>query len=319
MTASGPGVRLRMRIADRQRVAEDVVTLDLAPVDGADLPAWDPGAHVDLEIAPGLERQYSLVSTTTDGHWRIAVLREAEGRGGSTAVHDSLAIGHEVVVGGPRNHFGFDPTRPAVFVAGGIGITPVVAMIAAAEAAGTPWELHYAGRSRDRMAFAADLLAAYPERVRLAVADEGDRLDVDGLLAAPRDAVTYCCGPRRLMDAVEHAAAHWPDGSVRVERFEAAEGVDAPGTAFEAELALSGTTVTVPADRTLLEVVEDAGVFVLSSCREGTCGTCETPVLDGRIDHRDTVLSPAEQADDRTMMICVSRARGDCPRIVLEL
>lgn len=318
-TGTGPADRHRMRIADHRRIARDVVVLDLAPVDGVALPDWEPGAHVDLEIAPGLERQYSLVATTPDGHWRVAVLREAEGRGGSTAVHDALATGHEVVVGGPRNHFGFDPDRPAVFVAGGIGITPIVAMIAAAEAAGTPWELHYAGRSRDRMAFADELVAAYGERVRLAVADAGERLDVAALLADPRDAVTYCCGPRRLMDAVEHAAAHWPAGSVRVERFEAAENVDASGTAFEAELTLSGTTVTVPADRTLLEVVEDAGVFVLSSCREGTCGTCETPVLEGRIDHRDTVLSPAEQADDRTMMICVSRARGDCPRIVLEL
>jgi ferredoxin-NADP reductase len=308
-----------MRIADRRRVAEDVVTLDLAAPDGEALPLWEPGAHVDLEIAHGLERQYSLVTTTADGHWRVAVLREADGRGGSAAVHDSLAVGHEVVVGGPRSHFGFDPGRRAVFVAGGIGITPIVPMIAAAEAAGTPWELYFAGRSRGRMAFAAELATAYGDRVRLAVADEGGRLDVTALLAEHRDAVVYCCGPRRLLDAVEQAAAHWPAGSVRVERFEAADGVDAAGEAFEAELALSGTTVTVPADRTLLEVVEDAGVFVLSSCREGTCGTCETPVLEGAVDHRDTVLSPAEQADDRTMMICVSRARGGCPRIVLEL
>lgn len=320
MTAAPAAVsRVRVRVAAHRPVAQDVVVLDLAPADGGTLPDWEPGAHVDLEIAPGLERQYSLVTTTPEGHWRVAVLREADGRGGSAAVHDALAVGHEVVVGGPRNHFAFEPGRPAVFVAGGIGITPLAAMIAAAEASGTPWELHYAGRSRDRMAFADELSGAHGDRVRIAVADEGERLDLDALLAAPRDAVVYCCGPRRLMDAVEQAAAHWPTGSVRVERFEAAEGVDAPGTAFEAELTLSGTTVTVPADQTLLEVVEDAGVFVLSSCREGTCGTCETPVLEGRIDHRDTVLSPAEQAEDRTMMICVSRARGDCPRIVLEL
>lgn len=320
MTAAPAAVsRVRVRVAAHRPVAQDVVVLDLAPADGGTLPDWEPGAHVDLEIAPGLERQYSLVTTTPEGHWRVAVLREADGRGGSAAVHDALAVGHEVVVGGPRNHFAFEPGRPAVFVAGGIGITPLAAMIAAAEASGTPWELHYAGRSRDRMAFADELSGAHGDRVRIAVADEGERLDLDALLGAPRDAVVYCCGPRRLMDAVEQAAAHWPTGSVRVERFEAAEGVDAPGTAFEAELTLSGTTVTVPADQTLLEVVEDAGVFVLSSCREGTCGTCETPVLEGRIDHRDTVLSPAEQAEDRTMMICVSRARGDCPRIVLEL
>ncbi|MBT2501243.1 PDR/VanB family oxidoreductase [Curtobacterium sp. ISL-83] len=315
MTASGRPVR----VVDRRLVAEDVVLLDLAPLDGSALPAWDPGAHIDLEITPGVERQYSLVATTADGCWRVAVLREPGGRGGSAAVHDVLVVGQDVVVDGPRNHFGFDPDRPAVFIAGGIGITPIIAMISAAEAAGTPWELHYAGRSRARMAFADELAAAHPDRVHLAVADEGGRLDVAGLLEGPSEAVTYCCGPRRLMDAVEAAAAHRPPGSVRVERFEPAADADAPGEAFEAELALSGTTVRVPADRSLLQVVEDAGVFVLSSCREGTCGTCETPVLEGRIDHRDTVLSPAEQADDHTMMICVSRAARGCPRIVLEL
>jgi ferredoxin-NADP reductase len=308
-----------MRITGRQPVAEDVVTLDLAPVDGAALPAWEAGAHIDLEVADGTERQYSLVTTTDAGHWRVAVLREPSGRGGSLAVHEVLRVGDEVMVGGPRNHFGFDPGRPAVFVAGGIGITPIRAMIATAEAAGTPWELHYAGRSRTRMPFAEELSAAHPDRVALAVADEGRRLDVDALLAEPRDAVVYCCGPRRLMDAVESAAAHWPTGSVRVERFEPAADADAPGEAFEVELTVTGVTVTVPADRTVLEVAEEAGAFVLSSCREGTCGTCETPVLEGAVEHRDTVLSPAEQADDRTMMVCVSRARRGCPRLVLEL
>ncbi|OEI67650.1 ferredoxin [Curtobacterium sp. ER1/6] len=311
--------RRRVRVAARRTVATDVVALDLAPLDGSTLPEWEPGAHVDLEVAPGTERQYSLVTTTAEGHWRIAVLRESDGRGGSVAVHDDLAVGDEVVVAGPRNHFGFDPTRPAVFVAGGIGITPLSAMIDAAERAGTPWELHYAGRSRSRMAFVDDLVAAHPERVVVAAADEHPRLNVVGLLAEPRDAVVYCCGPRGLMDAVESAAAHWPAGSVRVERFEPAADVDAPGEAFEVELAVTGVTVVVPADRTLLEVAEEAGAFVLSSCREGTCGTCETPVLEGAVEHRDTVLSPEEQADDRTMMVCVSRARRGCPRLVLEL
>lgn len=311
--------RRRVRVAARREVAIDVVALDLAPADGAPLPDWEPGAHVDLEVVPGTERQYSLVATTPEGHWRIAVLREPDGRGGSVALHEALTVGAEVVVAGPRNHFGFDPTRPAVFVAGGIGITPLVAMIDAAERAGTPWELHYAGRSRSRMAFVDELVAAHPDRVAVAAADEHPRLHVVGLLAEPRDAVVYCCGPRGLTDEVEAAAAHWPAGSVRVERFEPAADVDAPGEPFEVELAVTGVTVTVPADRTLLEVAEEAGAFVLSSCREGTCGTCETPVLEGAVEHRDTVLSPEEQADDRTMMVCVSRARRGCPRLVLEL
>ncbi|WIA99319.1 PDR/VanB family oxidoreductase [Curtobacterium sp. MCBA15_012] len=311
--------RLRLRVAARREVATDVVALDLAATGDTPLPDWEPGAHLDLEVTPGTERQYSLVGATRAGHWRIAVLREPDGRGGSAAVHDALAVGTEVLVGGPRNHFGFDPGRPAVFVAGGIGITPLAAMIDAAERSGTPWELHYAGRTRDRMAFVDDLVAAHPDRVTVAAADEGVRLDVPALLAEPRDAVVYCCGPRALMDAVEAAAAHWPAGSVRVERFEPADAVDAPGEPFEVELTVTGVTVTVPADRTLLEVAEEAGAFVLSSCREGTCGTCETPVLEGAVEHRDTVLSPEEQADDRTMMVCVSRARRGCPRLVLEL
>ncbi|MGN8048814.1 PDR/VanB family oxidoreductase [Curtobacterium sp. 22159] len=316
---NGQAARFPVRVADRRVVARDVVTVDLAPVGTATLPGWEAGAHIDVEVTPGTERQYSLVTTTPEGHWRVAVLRERDGRGGSAAVHDGFAVDDLVVVGGPRNHFGFDPSRPAVFVAGGIGITPISAMIAAAEAAGTPWELHYAGRSRAGMAFADELQRAHPERVVVAAADEGRRVDVAALLADPRGAVVYCCGPRRLMDAVEAAAAHWPAGSVRVERFEPAEDVDAPGEAFEVELAVSGSTLTVPGDRSVLEVAEDAGVFVLSSCREGTCGTCETPVLEGTVDHRDTVLSPAEQADDRTMMICVSRAAAGCRRLVLEL
>ncbi len=170
--------RRRVRVAARREVATDVVALDLAPADGAPLPDWEPGAHVDLEVVPGTERQYSLVATTPEGHWRIAVLREPDGRGGSVAVHEALTVGAEVVVAGPRNHFGFDPTRPAVFVAGGIGITPLVAMIDAAERAGTPWELHYAGRSRSRMAFVDELVAAHPDRVAVAAADEHPRLHV---------------------------------------------------------------------------------------------------------------------------------------------
>ncbi|PZE28653.1 PDR/VanB family oxidoreductase [Curtobacterium sp. MCBD17_028] len=316
---SAQEARIAVRVTARTAVARDVVTLDLAPVDAAPLPAWTPGAHVDLEVRPGLERQYSLVATTADGHWRVAVLREQEGRGGSAAVHDVLVPGETVAVRGPRNHFAFDPARPAVFVAGGIGITPILPMIALAEADGTPWTLHYAGRDRAGMAFAGDLAAAHPAQVRLYPGDEGTRLDVPGLLAGPSDAVVYACGPRRLVDAVVAAGAHRGPDAVRVERFTAADDATAPGEPFEAELALSGITVTVPPDRSLLDVVEDAGVLVLSSCREGTCGTCETPVLEGEVEHRDTVLSAEEHAEGLTMMICVSRARGGCPRLVLDL
>lgn len=325
MTA--PDLSRRVVVVAKETLADDVVALTLAAVDGSPLPAAEPGAHVDLAL-PGagdvVERQYSLCGAADARTWTVAVLRERPGRGGSARVHDALAVGDELTARGPRNHFAFDPSSPAVFVAGGIGITPVVAMVAAAEAAGVPWVLHYSGSSRARMAFADELAAKHPGRVVLHVADEGGRADLDALLgdpgAFPAGAQVYCCGPARFMAGVEAAVRAWPHGSLHLERF---EPKDRPASsadgAFEVELRLSGSTVTVPADRSILECVEDAGVLVLSSCREGTCGTCETPIVAGEADHRDSVLTPDEQAENRTMMLCVSRAAAGCPRLVLEL
>nr|WP_281372012.1 iron-sulfur cluster-binding domain-containing protein [Modestobacter versicolor] len=224
-------------------------------------------------------------------------------------------------VRGPRNHFAFEvtPGTRYRFVAGGIGITPLRAMVAAAEEAGADWTLDHAGRSRSTMAFAAELAAAHPDRVRVHAADEGARLDVAALLAEPRtDTAVYVCGPTRLIDAVEAAAASWPAQALHTERFEAKEFGEPVWTEpFEVELALSGETVTVEPGESVLDAVAGAGVVVLSSCRVGTCGTCETPVLEGPVEHRDSVFTPAEQAEDTAMMICVSRAAG--PRLVLDL
>ena len=184
-------------------------------------------------------------------------------------------------------------------------------MVAAAREAGVAYSLHYSGRSRSAMA----LLDTFPEAVAH-ISDEGSRVDLASLVASldPATAI-YCCGPARFIEAVEAAAGEHP---LHVERFEA-KALAAPVFEgdFEVELALSGETITVPPDRSILEVVEDAGVFVLSSCREGTCGTCETPVLEGEVDHRDSILTPVEQQENTMMYICVSRAA--CPRLVLEL
>ena len=336
MNPTAPDTTRRVVVVAKESLADDVVALTLASVDGSPLPAPEPGAHVDLTL-PGahgggghaedgvLERQYSLCGAPDARTWTVAVLREPAGRGGSAWVHDTLAVGHELTARGPRNHFVFDAGSPAVLVAGGIGITPVLPMIAAAEAAGTDWVLHYAGASRARMAFADELAAKHPGRVVLHVADEGGRADLDALLgdpaAFPAGAQVYCCGPARLMAGVEDAVRAWPRGSLHLERFEPKDAAADPDAdvAFEVELELSGTTVAVSADRTILECVEDAGVLVLSSCREGTCGTCETPIVSGEADHRDSVLTPDEQAENRTMMLCVSRAAAGCPRLVLEL
>ena len=309
-------------VAARTDLARDVVALDLVAHNGRDLPAWTPGSHVDVLLGAGVERQYSLCGNTADrSRWRIAVLREPDGRGGSAALHDEVVVGQRLRVRGPRNHFAFEVTPGTAyrFVAGGIGITPLRAMVAAADAAGAEWSLDFAGRSRASMAFAGELAAAHPGRVRLHAGDEGTRLDLAGLLGGPRaDTAVYVCGPTRLVDAMEELLAVWPAAALHAERFEAKEFGEPvwPGP-FEVELALTGETVTVQPGETVLAAATAAGAVVLSSCRVGTCGTCETAVLEGPVEHRDSVLTPAERCDDTVMMVCVSRAAG--PRIVLDL
>jgi ferredoxin-NADP reductase len=313
-------VDLHLQVAARRTGAEGVVVLELRDPSGADLPAWSPGAHIDLKLREDLVRQYSLCGDPNDRSvWRIGVLREPESRGGSEHVHASLVEGVEVDVRGPRNNFELVDSPKYLFIAGGIGITPILPMLTAAEAAGADWELHYGGRSRRSMAFLEALEDATGNRVTLHPQDEVGLIDLERILGTPRPGtLVYCCGPEPLLAAVEQRCAAWPEGSLHVERF-APKDVGEPVLAgsFEVELSLSGMTLTVPPDKSILEVVEDAGIPVLSSCQEGTCGTCETAVLAGEVDHRDSLLNPAEQAANDTMFICVSRAA--CPKLVLEL
>ena len=312
--------RRAVTVTSRTALADPVVAFDLVSADGELLPPWQPGAHVDVELPNGLVRQYSLCGDPNDaGRWCIAVLDEPDGRGGSHFLTTQLTAGTTVTVRGPRNHFALEPARSYLFVAGGIGITPIRSMLLTAQAAGARWQLHYAGRSRNRMAYASVLAEAFPDQVTLYPGDEGGRLDVASLLGTP-DPYTqvYCCGPRSLVDAVAAAGQAWAVGAVHVERFvPKVLGGPLRTEPFTVDLMLSGSTVTVPPDRSVLDVVEQAGALVLSSCREGTCGTCETAVVQGAIDHRDSVLTPEEQAAGDTMMICVSRAAG--PHLVLEL
>ena len=299
----------------RQRAAESVDLFDLASADGSPLPDWEPGSHIDLILPADEERQYSLVAGAPAGLWRIAVLREAAGRGGSIWIHNSLAVGRTLDVRGPRNHFHFTPASSVLFLAAGIGITPLTGMVDAAAAAGVDYVLHYSGRSRETMALVEDLADAHPGRVVIHPSDEA-RLDLSALAAtADPTAVIYCCGPTHYIEAVEQTFVGHP---LHVERFEA-KALTEPVFAgdFEVELLLTGVTVTVPPSRSILEVAEEAGAFVLSSCTEGTCGTCETQVIDGEVDHRDSILTPEEQARNDVMYICVSRAA--CPKLVLEL
>jgi len=298
-------------------LAEGVLGLTLRAADGGQLPPWHPGAHVDLVLEPGLVRQYSLCGDPDDRHrWRLAVLREPASRGGSRHVHERLAPGTRLQVDGPHNHFELLPAPEYLFIAGGIGITPIMPMLAAATAAGARWRLLYGGRKRASMAL-LDRLARYGDRVSVHPQDEAGLLDLS-LLDTPRPgALVYCCGPEPLLAAVEARCAGWPEGALRVERFTPKPAEFAADHDFEVVLSCSDRTVRVPAGISILKAIEQAGVGVLSSCREGTCGTCETGVLDGEPEHRDSILTEAERAAGDLMMICVSRCRGE--RLVLDL
>jgi ferredoxin-NADP reductase len=233
-------------------------------------------------------------------------------------VHDELRPGDLVGVGGPRNNFPLVPARRYLFVGGGIGITPLLPMVHQADLLGVDWQLLYGGRRRASMAW-LDELADYGDRVEVVPQDESGLLDLAGFLGAPGPGVrVYCCGPAPLLAAIEAACASWPAHSLRTERFVAADqGAPARTVPFEVELARSGATVTVTPGVSVLDAVHSAGVDVLSSCRQGTCGTCETTVLAGTPDHRDSILEDDERAEGDCMFICVSRALDD--RLVLDL
>ncbi|GAA2229175.1 PDR/VanB family oxidoreductase [Herbiconiux moechotypicola] len=306
---------LRATVAERIEEADGIVSVVLTPPAGSRLPEWAPGAHVDLELPGGLVRQYSLSGDPADGSgYTITVLDEPGGRGGSRAVHD-LSLGSTVRLRGVRNHFVLTEEPSYVFVAGGIGITPLRPMIEEVERLGLPWELHYAGRSRASMAFVDRLVAEHPSRVAVYARDEGGSLDLAAVVAASSGAALYCCGPGRMIDAAETLCRN-AGRELHLERFAAGDGVEvfsADDQPFEVHLAQSGITIVVEPGQTILDVAEAAGADVFGSCLEGICGTCETRVLDGVPDHRDSVLNGEETG---TMMICVSRAA--CPRLTLD-
>ncbi|SNX57958.1 ferredoxin-NADP reductase [Streptomyces sp. TLI_55] len=289
---------LRLLVAAREEVAEGVVQLRL---EGRDLPHWEPGAHLDLVLPSGLVRQYSLCGDPADtSSYTVATRLVEDGRGGSREVHEQLTEGMEIEVRGPRNRFPLVEAESYVFVAGGIGITPVLPMLRALPA-GADWRLLYCGRSRESMPFLAELERLDQVTVVAGVPD----LDA---LEVPEGAAVYCCGPEGLTAAVEE---RFPQ--VRSERF--TPRAAAPGGAFELELRRSGRTLTVPADSTVLAAVRAELPNTLYSCEQGFCGTCQQRVLEGEVDHRDELLTDAERDD--SMLICVSRARSE--RLVLDL
>lgn len=306
-------------VLSRRLVAEGVVDLELEAVDGS-LPAVEPGAHLDVHLPGGLIRQYSVHQYDPQRHrYRLGVGLAAPSRGGSAYVHERLEAGQRLQVSAPRNNFPLsERCAHYFFIAGGIGITPILSMVRWCEANGRSWSLLYAVRSRTRAAYLTEL--PEDDRVRLHADDEsaGDRPDLAAFLAVAGQAdEVYCCGPAPLMDAVAETAAFLPRGSVHFERFtadpqSASEGEERP---FKLILKASGLELTVEPGSSVLETLEAAGVAWPFSCREGLCRTCECQVLAGEVEHRDFVLSEEERESNQVMMVCCSRARS----AVLEL
>jgi vanillate O-demethylase ferredoxin subunit len=316
-----PGAPLDVRIARREDAATDIVALELVAPDGRELPPFEAGAHVDVVVEPGLMRQYSLCNDPRERHrYRLGVLRDPASRGGSEGVHRHFTEGRLIRIGQPRNNFPLaDDDRPAVLVAGGIGITPLLAMAHALHARGTPFVLHCCARSAERAAFTHELAAsAFAASVRVHLDDgaPAQRFSLDEALADTRGHL-YVCGPEGFIEFVTQGAAArgWPGERVHVEHFKAE--VPQVGTAFTVVAARSGVTVDVPEGRSVAQALIQAGVDIPLSCEQGICGTCLVPVLEGTPEHRDEYQTDEEKAANTHMTPCCSRARS--ARLVLDV
>jgi ferredoxin-NADP reductase len=297
-----------------------VLAVVLAAEENETLPPWEPGSHIDVRLPSGTVRQYSLCSDPADlSCYRIAVLREPFGRGGSEEMHQAVGRGTRLRISAPRNTFPLVDAPGYRLIAGGIGITPLLAMARALDVRARPGRLLYIGASRSRMALVDELRDLTSVAVSVVATDEIGRPDIGRFAAGAGPAAVYACGPGRLLDAVAEACRPAPPGGgLHLERFTAAPPrVDDTGEGFAVELARQHRTIQVNPGTTILAALRCGGVDVLSSCEQGICGTCETAVLSGDIDHRDDILTEQEKRDGRTMMVCVSRCAGR--RLVLDI
>ncbi|MYM24286.1 2Fe-2S iron-sulfur cluster binding domain-containing protein [Duganella sp. FT135W] len=305
---------LQVRVERRDNEAEDICSYELVSADGASLPAFTAGAHIDVHIAPGLVRQYSLCNPPHERHrYVIGVLRDPASRGGSQAMHEQIRAGAALTISAPRNHFALVDAPRSVLLAGGIGITPLLAMAETLSAQGAQFEMHYCTRSPERTAFRDRILSApFAEKVRF-YHDNVQQLNLPALFASlPPDTHVYFCGPAGFIDHVKSTAAlaDWPESQLHLEYFGAAPVASDGDQPFEVKLASSGKCYTIPPGTTVLRVLNDAGVFVPASCEQGVCGTCLTRVLDGVPDHRDLYLTESEQAANDLFAPCCSRSRS---------
>jgi ferredoxin-NADP reductase len=317
--APAPGDLIEVRLTAIRFAARDTNLYDLQRPDGTPLPPYAPGAHIDLHLPNGLVRNYSMIMARPDpATYTFGIKRDPASRGGSRYIHDELHVGKALKISPPRNNFPLtEDAAHTVFLAGGIGITPIWCMVQRLEELGRPWKLYYACRSRADMAFLDALTAKAGATLHFDDENVGTFLDVAGIVgAAPRDAHLYCCGPAPMMTAFEAATASWPRGQVHVEYFTPrAEPTKKGG--FTVELARSKQEFFIPEGKTILGVLLDEGVDVDYSCELGICGACEQRVISGIPEHRDSILSEEEQAENKRVMICCAGCKTD--RLVLDL
>ncbi|KXJ54640.1 MAG: ferredoxin [Thalassospira sp. Nap_22] len=309
---------IKMRVVARRELTPHICEFTLSPVEGIELPAFEPGSHITVETPSGAMRRYSLVN---DGHspeeYVIAVKREPESRGGSSSMHESALEGTELSIQPPENTFALKNASKYLLIAGGIGVTPIYAMANHLTMEGKPFKIIYCTRTAEDTAYMAEMKEAFGSNVTFHH-DNGDLEQVYDFwdhFEEPSQIHVYCCGPSLLMEEIKAISGHWPEGRVHFEDFKAVEAVREDDKAFEVTLLNTGETIQVPADRSVLEALRDSGIKTVSSCESGTCGTCRCKLIEGDVDHRDMVLMDEEK--DSQIMICVSRAREG--NLVIEL
>ncbi len=310
----------KLLVASKSEIAKDIYLFEFRDPEGQTLPEFTAGSHLTVELPNGSRRNYSLCSDPAEiDYYQIAVKRDANGRGGSMSMADDVSQGDLISVSEPRNNFELAPRASNfIFVAGGIGITPVLSMMRYLKSSGKgKFKLYYCTRDADSTAFVEELKDEFPGVVKIHHdnGDPNDAFDFWPVFEKPTNAHIYCCGPRGLMDAVKDMSGHWAFGSVHFESFGVDASIAATNTPFDVKLAKSGKTIHIPTDKTILEVLRADGIRVMSSCESGTCGSCKTRLLEGEADHRDMVMTDDDR--EHNIMVCVSRAKS--PELVLDL
>lgn len=318
--ATAPDTLIEVRLIAIRYLARDTSLFEFESVDKRPLPGYEPGAHIDVHLPNGLVRNYSLTLAVPEpSRYAVGIKRDPASRGGSRFIHDELRVGTILTIGGPRNNFRLhEDAAHTVLIAGGIGITPIWCMAQRLKALGRDWRLHYACRSREDMAFRHELEAMPQATLHFDDESGGQFLDVAAIVAAaPKDAHLYCCGPAPMLQAFEAATKDWPRDQVHVEYFTAKELPPTKKGGFTVALARSGVEYFIPEGETILNVLLDAGIDIDYSCELGICGACEQRVISGIPEHRDSILSEEEQAENKRVMICCAGCKTE--RLVLDL